>query len=212
MKQMVYSASRLESYRQCPQKFKFTYIDQVPSSLEGIEAFMGSRVHEVLYKLYLDLRFCKPVSVEALLIYYREIWEKEWHEGIQIVREGISPDDYFAIGEKCITDYYHRYSPFDQTRTLGLEHPVKFNLDRAGQYIMQGFIDRLSQPSDGVLWIHDYKTKGFFPTQQDLDQDRQLAYYQMAVQTLWPDTKEVELIWHYLIFDKELRSDRKSVV
>lgn len=208
MKPMVYSPSRLESYRQCPQKFKFTYIDQISSSLEGIEAFMGSRVHEVLYQLYFDLRFCKPVSLESLLAHYRELWDKEWHEEIQIVREGMTPEDYFAVGEKCIVDYYHRYSPFDQTRTLGLEHPVKFNLDEAGQYVMQGFIDRLSQPEDGVIWIHDYKTKGFFPTQQELDQDRQLAYYQMAVQTLWPDTKEVELIWHYLIFDKEIRSRR----
>lgn len=169
---------------------------------------MGSRVHEVLYQLYFDLRFCKPVSLESLLAHYRELWDKEWHEEIQIVREGMTPEDYFAVGEKCIVDYYHRYSPFDQTRTLGLEHPVKFNLDEAGQYVMQGFIDRLSQPEDGVIWIHDYKTKGFFPTQQELDQDRQLAYYQMAVQTLWPDTKEVELIWHYLIFDKEIRSRR----
>jgi putative RecB family exonuclease len=30
----------------------------------------------------------------------------------------------------------------------------------------------------------------------------------MAIQQLWPDTKEVELIWHYLIFDQEVRSRR----
>lgn len=205
---MIYSPSRLESYRQCPQKFKFTYIDQVASSLEGIEAFMGSRVHEVLQKLYTDLRFLKPVSLDELLAYYRQIWEKEWHEEIQIVRDGLTPDDYLALGEKCLTDYYHRYHPFDQTRTLGVEYPVKFSLDPDGKYVMQGYVDRLSQPRDGTIWIHDYKTKGFFPTQQELDDDRQLAYYQMAVKQLWPDTREVELIWHYLIFDQEIRSRR----
>ncbi len=207
---VIYSPSRLETYRQCPQKFKFTYIDQVPSSLEGIEAFMGSRVHEALYKLYTDLRFCKLTSLEDLLAYYREIWEKEWHGDIQIIRDELTPDEYRALGEKCLVDYYRRYAPFDQTRTLGLEHPVQFNLDPDGRYAMKGFIDRLSQPKDGVIWIHDYKTKGFFPTQQDLDQDRQLAYYQMAVQRLWPETKEVELIWHYLIFDQEIRSRRTT--
>lgn len=207
---VIYSPSRLETYRQCPQKFKFTYIDQVPSSLEGIEAFMGSRVHETLYKLYTDLRFCKMMSLEDLLAYYREIWEKEWHGDIQIIRDELTPDEYRALGEKCLVDYYRRYAPFDQTRTLGLEHPVQFNLDPDGKYAMKGFIDRLSQPKDGVIWIHDYKTKGFFPTQQDLDQDRQLAYYQMAVHLLWPETKEVELIWHYLIFDQEIRSRRTA--
>ncbi|MBI3804425.1 MAG: PD-(D/E)XK nuclease family protein [Nitrospirae bacterium] len=205
---MIYSPSRLETYRQCPQKFKFTYIDQVPSSLEGVEAFMGSRVHEALYQLYLNLRFCKKMSLEELLSYYEEIWEKEWHGDIQIVRDEMTPDEYRALGEKCLVDYYRRYAPFDQTRTLGLEHPVQFALDPDGKYSMKGFIDRLSQPKDGVIWIHDYKTKGFFPTQQDLDQDRQLAYYQMAIQQLWPETKEVELIWHYLIFDQEFHSRR----
>ncbi len=207
---MIYSASRLETFRQCPQKFKFTYVDHISVSTEGIEAFMGSRVHEALHKLYLDLRFSKKMLLEELLTHYRALWEKEWHGDIRIVREEITPDEYLALGERCLVDYYHRYTPFDQTRTLGLEHPVQFHLDREGRYTMQGFIDRLSRPKEGVLWIHDYKTKGFFPTQRDVDEDRQLAYYQMAVQQLWPDTKEVELIWHYLIFDEEIHSRRTS--
>ncbi|MFQ5779845.1 MAG: RecB family exonuclease [Nitrospiria bacterium] len=205
---MIYSPSRLESYRQCPQKFKFTYIDQIPSDTEGIEAFMGSRVHEALQKLYTDLRFCKSIPLEELLDYYRQIWEKEWHDEIRVVRAEMTPDEYLALGEKCLVDYYQRYHPFDQSRTLGIEHPVKFSLDDAGQYMIRGYIDRLSQPREGTIWIHDYKTKGFFPTQQDLDEDRQLAFYQLAVQKLWPETKEIELIWHYLIFDQEIHSRR----
>lgn len=205
---LIYSHSRLDSYRQCPLKFKLNYIDNVPSEIEGIEAFMGSRVHEVLQKLYTDLRFCKEPSLESLRQYYRQIWEKEWHENIRIVRDELTPDDYFALGERCLVDYYHRYKPFDQSRTLGIEHPVQFALDPEGKYLMKGFIDRISQPRDKVIWIHDYKTKGFFPTQQDLDEDRQLAFYQMAVAQLWPETEEIELVWHFLIFDQEIRSRR----
>ncbi len=204
----VYSASRLETYRQCPQKFQFTYLEKVPSTIEGVESFMGSRVHEALEKLYSDLRFQKPVSLDTMLAHYRREWDAKWHPNIRIVRDGITPDDYFSIGQQCLSDYYARYNPFTQTRTLGVEYPVKLQLDEAGAYRMQGFVDRLSQPQQGVLWIHDYKTKGFFPTQRDLDEDRQLAYYQMAAQQLWPETKEVELIWHYLIYDYEFRSRR----
>ncbi len=208
MFKMIYSASRLETYRQCPQKFKFNYLDHIPSALEGIEAFMGSRVHEALEKLYSDLRFCKPVSIEGVLAEYRRGWDARWHAEVRIIRDEMTPDDYFAIGQKCLVDYYARYQPFAQTRTLGLEYPIKLRLDDAGEYQMQGFMDRLSQPRQGVLWIHDYKTKGFFPTQRELDEDRQLAYYQMAVQQLWPETEEIELIWHYLIYDYEFRSRR----
>ncbi len=205
---MIYSASRLETYRQCPYKFKLTYIDHVSSDLEGIEAFMGSRVHEALEKLYIDLKFCRKVSLVSLLEDYRQNWGKKWHESVRIVREGLTPDDYLALGEKCIEDYYRRYQPFDQARTLGIEHPLKFYLDEEKEYSIKGFIDRVSQPRDKVIWIHDYKTKGFLPTQQDLDDDRQLAYYQMGVSQLWPDTEEIELVWHYLIFDQEIHSRR----
>ena len=207
---MTYSHSRLESYRQCPQKFKFAYIDEIKSEIEGIEAFMGSRVHYALEKLYTDLQREKQVTLEGVLAEYKKDWDAQWHDGIQIVREEMGPSEYFKMGQRAITDYYRHYYPFDQSKTLGLEYRITLALDTAGKYTLQGFVDRLSQPADGVLWIHDYKAKGLLPTQPELDADRQLAFYQMAVSTLWPDTKEVVLIWHYLLFDREFRSCRTS--
>jgi len=205
---MYYSPSRLETYRQCPQKYQFSYIDNIRSDLEGIEAFMGARVHETLEWLYTGLRFCKLPSTEALIDFYHKRWDAEWHENVQIVREEILPDEYRALGERALREYDQRYRPFDQSRTLGLEYRVEFPLDPDGKYQMQGYIDRLSTPKEGVIWIHDYKMRGFFPTQQDLDEDRQLAYYQMAVQRLWPETREIVLIWHYLIYNHEFCSHR----
>ncbi len=210
MPAMYYSASRLETYRQCPQKYRFNYIDKIPSTMEGIEAFMGSRVHEALEWLYTNLRFCKPVSTEELVAFYHKKWDAEWHAEVQIVREEILPSEYRALGERALREYDHRYRPFDESRTLGLEYKVDFSLDPDGKYPMKGYIDRLSQPEDGVIWIHDYKMKGFFPAQQDFDLDRQLAYYQMAVQRRWPETREIVLIWHYLIYNHEFRSHRTA--
>lgn len=205
---MIFSTSRLETYLQCPQKFKFGYIDQIKSELEGIEAFMGSRVHEALHRLYFELRHTKRNTLEDLLAFYRERWEAAWHPNIVIVREGLTPEHYLDLGATCLSDYYRRYAPFDQSRTLGLEHYVAFSLDPDGKYLFQGYVDRISQPKDGVIWIHDYKAKAYLPTQKEADADRQLAFYQMAVLEMWPDVREVELVWHYLIYDKEIRSRR----
>ncbi|MEK7286346.1 MAG: PD-(D/E)XK nuclease family protein [Nitrospirota bacterium] len=206
---MTYSHSRLETYRQCPQKFKFAYLDEVPSTQEGIEAFMGSRIHEALEGLYKDLRLEKPIpSLDAILAGFGQDWEAKWHDQIQITREEVGPAEYLKMGEKCLTDYYHRYYPFNQSKTLGVEYPIKFSLAPEDRYLIQGVVDRLSQPSDGVLWIHDYKAKSHLPTQPELDEDRQLAFYQMAVKTLWPEIKEVVLVWHYLLFDMEFHSRR----
>jgi len=43
-----------------------------------------------------------------------------------------------------------------------------------------------------------------------LDNDRQLGLYQIAVKEKFMDAKEISLIWHYLIFDKEFTSKRSD--
>ena len=64
----IYSHSRLSCFEQCPQKFKLHYIDKVKTEVEeSVEAFMGSRVHDTLEKLYRDLQYQKMNSLEDLL-------------------------------------------------------------------------------------------------------------------------------------------------
>mgnify|MGYP003311101769 CR=1 FL=1 len=43
-----FSYSSLETYKKCPAQFQFRYIDKVIKKEEGVEAFMGKRVHEAL--------------------------------------------------------------------------------------------------------------------------------------------------------------------
>ncbi|MBU1656572.1 MAG: PD-(D/E)XK nuclease family protein [Candidatus Omnitrophica bacterium] len=42
----VYSYSRINTFKSCPMKFKFQYVDRIKTDDKGIEAFMGSRVHD----------------------------------------------------------------------------------------------------------------------------------------------------------------------
>jgi len=102
--------------------------------------------------------------------------------------------------------YYRRHRPFDDASTLGLEHELRFTIDGASEHEIRGFIDRLSF-RDGVYEIHDYKT-GKLPNPQKLRQDRQLALYEIGVRRTCPDVRKVELVWHYLAHDKELRCTR----
>jgi putative RecB family exonuclease len=62
--------------------------------------------------------------------------------------------------------------------------------------------------TDSVLEIQDYKPSSRLPTQEDVDRDRQLSFYQMGVEGKWKDIREIRLIWHYLAFDAEIRSSR----
>jgi len=205
----VYSHSRLSCYEQCPQKFKLQYIDRVETEVEGsIEAFLGSRVHETLEKLYRDLKFQKINSLDDLLVFLRDEWKKNWSDDIVIVKEEYTQENYLKMGEKYLSDYYKRYHPFDQGKTIALEERILVNLDDTGEYKLQGYIDRLTEAKDGFYEIHDYKTNSRLPLADYIRTDRQLALYMIGVKKSYPDVKNVHLIWHFLAFDKEVDSTR----
>jgi putative RecB family exonuclease len=205
-----YSHSQLSTYETCPHQYKLAYIDKIEVETEGIEAFMGSRVHEALEKLYKDLKVTKLNSLEELLNFYNQSWDKNWNEMVQIVRKEYSAEHYRRLGERCITDYYKRYYPFNQGKTLGLEENIYFPLEEEKGYWIKGFIDRLALVDDSVLEIHDYKTSNRLPTKEYVESDRQLAFYQMGVAEKWQGIREVKLIWHYLTFDTEIHSSRTT--
>jgi putative RecB family exonuclease len=206
----TYSHSQLSTYETCPHQYRLAYIEKIKTETEGIEAFMGSRVHDVLEKLYRDLKITKLNTQEELLDFYHQSWEKNWNDMVQIVRREYSVEDYRRLGEKCVTDYYKRYYPFDQGRTLGLEENVYFPLEEEKGYWIRGFIDRLTLFDNSILEIHDYKTSNRLPTQVEINSDRQLAFYHMGVEGKWKDIQDVRLIWHYLVFDIEIQSSRTA--
>src|SRR5665648_470177 len=153
----IYSHSRLESFKSCPLKYKFNYIDKIKREEEGIEAFLGSRFHKVMEKIYKDLPF-KKYSLSELLDFYEVDWNKNYHNKIIIADKERKAKDYKEIGKKFIEDYYKRYYPFNQGKVLGIERLVMINLDDNGEYKLRGYIDRIDQTKDGIYEIHDYKT------------------------------------------------------
>lgn len=203
----IYSHSKLSCFETCPLKYKFIYIDKIEREQQGVEAFLGSRFHETMEKLYKDLK-CKVYSLEELLAFYDANWGKEWTDNVVITKKDRTAQDYKNIGRKCVEDYYKRYSPFNQSRVLGLERDVLVDLVGDGKYKLRGFIDRIAQAEDDTYEIHDYKTSGYLPVQKDVDADRQLALYQIGIESMWNDVKKTKLIWHYVVFDKELTSTR----
>lgn len=204
----TYSHSRLATYENCPQHYKLRYIDKIrfeDGEEEGIEAFLGSRVHDVLEKLHKELILSKLNSVEDLLAYYRDEWDKNWHKNVVIVKKGFKKEHYRSAGKEAIAGYYRRHHPFNQSKTLATEQLITFKIDG---YAIQGYIDRLSYRNKGIYEIHDYKTSGTLPSQSKFDEDRQLALYQIGIKEKFRDAKDIRLIWHYLLFDKEFTSER----
>jgi putative RecB family exonuclease len=202
-----YSISQLDKFEQCALQYKFNYVDGIKRYEESVEAFLGQRFHDAMEWLYKERAF-RVVPLEELLDHYEKDWAKQWHAEVKIHRKDRTPDDYRLMGRRFIEDYYKRHHPFDEGRVLGLERYIRFPLDDEGRYKCKGIIDRLMLAPDGAFEVHDYKTGSNLPDQAELDKDRQLALYQIGVQKLWPDAKEVRLIWHLVAFDVAMKSSR----
>lgn len=205
----VYSHSRLSSFEDCPKKFQYRYVLKVPADSEGIEAFVGKRVHEVLERLYEFTSRGLVPSLARVIERYRIWWSEHYDAArIRIVRDENDADWYRELGERCLGNYYRRWYPFDGDETLAVEERVSFDLDSEGRYRIQGFVDRIVQARDGAVEIHDYKTSQRVPRQERLDQDRQLAFYQMGLPERYVQDRPVRLVWHYLTPNQVRTSSR----
>ena len=214
----VYSYSRINTYFTCPTQFQFRYLERRPSPVaEGVELFLGSRFHETMEFLYGQLPKRIP-SVNELMDFFKKHWENHWKavlhkqkeknyaEPLRIVQESQSVEDYFQKGQLFVENYYHKYHPFDQDKTEGLELKVAFDLDSQGKYKMQGFLDRLARDPDGTLWIHDYKTSSRKMSAEDARYEDQLALYQMGLQQspAYGPKEKIKLAWHFVAFENDV--------
>lgn len=111
----TFSHSKLSCFEQCPLKFKFNHVDKIETEIEEtVEAFLGQRVHEVLERLYKDLKFQKLNSLEELLSFYDEEWKKNWNDGIIISCQSM----------RFVKRYHPLYSQFVSSGFQGLETPI----------------------------------------------------------------------------------------
>jgi putative RecB family exonuclease len=201
-----YSHSKLSTFEQCPQRYKFRYIDGIKTDKKSIEAFLGSRVHETLEKLYSDLRLSKLDTLEQLIAFYEQQWEKNYSPEIEVVRADMNPGNYLDTGKRMIRSYYRRFHPFNQEITVDLELPVSFPLDK--DTLFNGYVDRVAKNGDHHYEIHDYKTSRVLPSQAQIEKDHQLPLYEVAIRHRWPDAEKVTLIWHYLASETELKTTK----
>ncbi|MGY4884138.1 MAG: RecB family exonuclease [Nanobdellota archaeon] len=205
----IYSHSRLSTFEQCPLKYKFRYIDKIIPEIEKtIEAHLGSVVHDTLEWIYNTVKENpeKILTLDEIINYYLKVWKKAWTRDILIVKKQYTNGDYLNKGIQFLADYFQKYFPF-KDGTIECEKEITIHLDENTQ--IKGFIDRLVYNIDkGHYEIHDYKTANTLPTQEKMDQDRQLALYSIAVKELYGKDKEVLLVWHYLAYNHKIISRR----
>ena len=234
-KRRYFSHSRLSSYEQCPRKYCYRYLDDIPryrrnsetgeleivADGESIEAFTGHLVHSVLQWCYEEVQAGRTPAESGLQAEFARLWKAGYDpDRIEKVKAERTVDSYREMGERCIASYHHRHAPFDRGERHWLEVKLTAPLDPGQQFWVIGYADRITQHADGVFEIRDYKTGRWVPTQDELDRDRQLALYRIAFEHMvrrgeegFEDAgtiRDVVLAWSYLQTDAERTSRRTA--
>jgi len=205
----IYSHSKLSSFEQCPLKYKFRYIDKIiPEIEQTIEGFLGNMVHETLEWIYHEVKKGNIPDLDTVIDFYINKWNKCYNKDIKITRLDCDAEYYFNQGIKFVIDYFMSNSPFKDD-TIEMEYRILVPLDSEGRYMVQGYIDRLVHNKEtNIFEIHDYKTGNTMKSQEELDSDRQLALYSIGIKKMFPNVKDVHLVWHYLAYNKKMKSSR----
>lgn len=204
-KKQVYSHSKLWLFENCPEAYKIKYIDKTFPDLPGnIHAFLGDLTHQSLEWLYNEKLSDRQVSPEQLVEHFTDNWVNQFSQELRISGD---QEEYFIKGIKFLVNYYQKNFPFSEP-TLETEKQITFSLDKEGKYKITGYIDRIVKISEEKYEVHDYKTNAAMKTQEQVDSDRQLAFYHLGLRELFGQDIQVKLVWHFLAHNKSIESSR----
>jgi len=203
-----FSPSKLDCYKECPKRYQYRYVDRISRARKTGATVLGTSVHSALEFLYERLRAGARPSLEDVLAEGDAAFARDWDETVSHLGD-VPKEDWGRLVGECVRRYYEAHSPFKEDSTVAVEARVGFPIEVAGyEYRIEGFVDRLAVAGDGLFEIHDYKTAKSLPPQSKLDEDWQLALYEIAVRTQWPSARSVTLKWHYVRHGQTLTSTR----
>ena len=124
-----YSPSKLTQYIQCPLKYRFQYVDGIKKEEEGIEAFVGSRIHETLERiLTLKKDFDREPSCELAEELFLKAWDEKYHPAVVIRQPDVTPEDHKRRGLMMLRNYFEMEASQEFGQMLDLEKFLRFPL------------------------------------------------------------------------------------
>jgi DNA helicase II / ATP-dependent DNA helicase PcrA len=198
-----FSASALKTYKDCPLKYKFQYVLEVPSG--GKSYFdLGSAVHsvvEVLTRRQIEEQGYVPTKDDAINIldYY---WVSSSYQSITAEQEDRAHAErmleFFAMW--CAERKGMGCTPFAAEKD--------FEIEVAGKKVI-GFIDRIDLTPSGNYEVFDYKTGKSTLNGNTIRSDIQMNLYSLAIEKLYGKLPQSANLL-YLRKEKKLSYDAKQ--
>ncbi len=207
------SYSALNTYQQCPLKFKFQEIDKIRVP-KGIEAVFGNIVHSCLK--YMFKRSPLYPTQDEVINRFQNLWQD-----LPAVKQGkeisnLNPDEekaYYEDGISILKNFYHKNQPWNfNAMDLESRFEVLIPDSQTGEsHILAGIIDRIDKTPDSDAYeIIDYKTSRRMPSQDNLDQDLQMSIYHLGLLKRWPhiNPENIKLSLYFLKHGEKITTSR----
>jgi DNA helicase-2/ATP-dependent DNA helicase PcrA len=190
------SASSIDTYEDCPLKFKLSREWNLPGEVAAPMVF-GNVVHTVLKAWFDAVRAGRPMAIEAALELFRSgMAEAPFDREIQrqlYLREGVAQ----------LTAFLEARLREPRPEILSTEGGFRVKI---GGVPVQGRIDRLDRIEGGRVTIIDYKT-GRPREQKDADKSLQLSIYALAAREKWKFVPE-KLVLYNLTSNEAVETTR----
>ncbi len=189
MKKIKLSATRINSFLQCKQRYWFSYVDK-QEKLPNPVFKLGLACHETLEKAGLlwqkkGLQKFSDKQIEDLLKYYDKM----------SVKEGIEDHDEHLLGKDIVTYRLQNFALGD--KIIGIEDKFGFPgtqiLKTSDGVELIGAIDKSIEIDPKTLLIVDYKTSKTIPDGGKLKSDIQLSMYNLVARMLYPQYERIIL-------------------
>jgi len=176
------SSSQLSLYLNCPLKYRFQYIDQLPKPFRPSGLVFGSAIHAALAWLHKHMTNGNGATLQQL----HRIFEADWYaQNLDTTirfKEGEMEATLLVLGKEILRLYFDR----PQKPVRGCEIPFIVPLvdPATGEDLgmdLEGFID-LIQGDDTVV---EFKTSAQTMNPKDAEEHLQLTAYSYAYQMLY---------------------------
>ncbi len=190
------SASAIETYRQCPQKYLFSQIWGLRSGPHAAISF-GSVMHTTIKHFLAEMRKGRRIPFEEV----EAIFEREWtpagfeddYQQAEYKRDGLEQLRAFhalAIAEP----------PEIESQEKSFDLPLEDNI------VITGRMDQINRIAPGQREIVDYKT-GRPKTPESARKDIQLSLYALAAREVL-EFDPVRLVFHNLTDNSRVETSR----
>lgn len=198
------SYSALDTFRQCPLKYKFQQIDKIRAP-KLKEAVFGNKIHKALQFFHSK----QPVSptLDELQNFLKDNWDSEPFLNQE--------EDMIFFGEavKILKNYYNYYLKI-RDKFIVLDTETRFEVlleNKDKKCLLAGIVDRVDKTENGIEII-DYKTTKRLASQQEIDNSLQLSIYCLGVISRWPhffqNLDNIKLSFYFLKHQEILSTKR----